>query len=438
MARNNLITARTGSKSAIKGISTNITDPNQAGYNDSQILGEPFFATDAKELYIGNGGGSPKTIAAAVCVDDFDVVTPEDRATLFVYGYDTSLAADAVRSKKIALNSLLSLVNANSGDTCEVKISSATDTKGYLYNKVAGTNGVAISKSGAANNETLNFNVLPDGSTLAVSSSGLKVATSGITANEIGNNVDATSKSLIAKGSRETFINATAPTITSGYAALYDNGGPSQSILWSSQKITDRIAAAIQGMSWINVDYCNYGLPSSSTVGEGFVNYGGATPADGTYYLQVPATINNGMPGTGNNVATLFKKASGTWSATTTGDEKYDLLFSSATVAEKVIIVSVDMTSDSSNASDAYIKTGLYFKFPVTASTSKFISWFQLLPSYGVGLNYTENNNTLAVLVEDKKGLYVGSSGLKVVLSTGLAFDGAGNIIITSVTGGTV
>ena len=144
------------------------------------------------------------------------------------------------------------------------------------------------------------------------------------------------------------------------------------------------------------------------------------------------------MPGTGSNAATLFKKTSGTWSATTTGDAKYDLLFSSATVTEKVIIVSVDMTSDVSKTSDAYIRTGLYFKFPVTENTSKFISWFQLLPAYGVGLSYTENNNTLAVLVEDKKGLYAGVSGLKVTLSTGLAFDGSGNIIITGVTGGTV
>ena len=438
MARNNLITVRTGSKAAIKAIVHNITDPTAVGYNNSQILGEPFLATDSKELFIGNGGGSPKVISPGVCVEDFDTLTPQNRATLYVYAYDTSLAADAPRSKKIALSELLTLVSNNSGDTCKVKIGLDTDTSGFLDAKTFGTNGVAISTSGTTN-KMLNFQVVPDGATLSVSSSGIKVATGGIALNELATGIDASSKSFTSKSTKELYINSsTAPTLSTNYAGLYDSGGPASNILWSSQKITDRITSAIQGMSWVNIDYCNLGAPNSATAGEGFVNYGGTAAADGSYYLQIPATINNGMPGTGSNAATLFKKTSGTWSATTTGDAKYDLLFSSATVAEKVIIVSVDMTSDVSNTSDAYIKTGLYFKFPVTENTSKFISWFQLLPAYGVGLSYTENNNTLAVLVEDKKGLYVGASGLKVTLSTGLAFDGSGNIIVTDVTGGTV
>ena len=437
MARNNLITVRTGSKAGIKAIVDNITDQNAVGYNNSQILGEPFLATDSKELFIGNGGGSPKVISPGVCVEDFDTLTPQNRANLYVYAYDTSLAADAPRSKKIALSELLTLVSNNSGDTCKVKIDLDTDTSGYLDDKTFGTNGVAISTSGTTN-KMLNFQVVPDGATLSVSSSGIKVATGGITLNELATGIDASSKSFTSKSTKELYINSSAPTLTANYAGLYDNGGPASNILWSSQKITDRITSAIQGMSWVNIDYCNFGAPNSAIAGEGFVNYGGTAAADGSYYLQIPATINNGMPGTGSNAATLFKKTSGTWSATTTGDAKYDLLFSSATVAEKVIIVSVDMTSDVSNTSDAYIKTGLYFKFPVTENTSKFISWFQLLPAYGVGLSYTENNNTLAVLVEDKKGLYVGVNGLRVTLSTGLAFDGAGNIIVTDVTGGTV
>ena len=437
MARNNLITVRTGSKAGIKAIVDNITDQNAVGYNNSQILGEPFLATDSKELFIGNGGGSPKVISPGVCVEDFDTLTPQNRANLYVYAYDTSLAADAPRSKKIALSELLTLVSNNSGDTCKVKIDLDTDTSGYLDDKTFGTNGIAISTSGTTN-KMLNFQVVPDGATLSVSSSGIKVATGGITLNELATGIDASSKSFTSKSTKELYINSSAPTLTANYAGLYDNGGPASNILWSSQKITDRITSAIQGMSWVNIDYCNFGAPNSAIAGEGFVNYGGTAAADGSYYLQIPATINNGMPGTGSNAATLFKKTSGTWSATTTGDAKYDLLFSSATVAEKVIIVSVDMTSDVSNTSDAYIKTGLYFKFPVTENTSKFISWFQLLPAYGVGLSYTENNNTLAVLVEDKKGLYVGVNGLRVTLSTGLAFDGSGNIIVTDVTGGTV
>ena len=437
MARNNLITVRTGSKAGIKAIVDNITDQNAVGYNNSQILGEPFLATDSKELFIGNGGGSPKVISPGVCVENFDTLTPQNRANLYVYAYDTSLAADAPRSKKIALSELLTLVSNNSGDTCKVKIGLDTDTSGYLDAKTFGTNGIAISTSGTTN-KMLNFQVVPDGATLSVSSSGIKVATGGITLNELFTGIDASSKSFTSKSTKELYINSSAPTLTANYAGLYDNGGPASNILWSSQKITDRITSAIQGMSWVNIDYCNFGAPNSAIEGEGFVNYGGTAAADGSYYLQIPATINNGMPGTGSNAATLFKKTSGTWSATTTGDAKYDLLFSSATVTEKVIIVSVDMTSDVSNTSDAYIRTGLYFKFPVTANTSKFISWFQLLPAYGVGLSYTENNNTLAVLVEDKKGLYVGVSGLKVTLSTGLAFDGSGNIIVTGVTGGTV
>lgn len=437
MARNNLITVRTGSKAGIKAIVDNITAPTAVGYNNSQILGEPFLATDSKELFIGNGGGSPKVISPGVCVEDFDTLTPQNRANLYVYAYDTSLAADAPRSKKIALSELLTLVSNNSGDTCKVKIGLDTDTSGFLDAKTFGTNGVAISTSGTTN-KMLNFQVVPDGATLSVSSSGIKVATGGITLNELATGIDASSKSFTSKSTKELYINSSAPTLTANYAGLYDNGGPASNILWSSQKITDRITSAIQGMSWVNIDYCNFGAPNSAIAGEGFVNYGGTAAADGSYYLQIPATINNGMPGTGSNAATLFKKTSGTWSATTTGDAKYDLLFSSATVAEKVIIVSVDMTSDVSNTSDAYIKTGLYFKFPVTENTSKFISWFQLLPAYGVGLSYTENNNTLAVLVEDKKGLYVGVNGLRVTLSTGLAFDGSGNIIVTDVTGGTV
>ena len=109
MARNNLITVRTGSKAGIKAIVNNITDPTAVGYNNSQILGEPFLATDSKELFIGNGGGSPKVISPGVCVEDFDTLTPQNRANLYVYAYDTSLAADAPRSKKVALSDLNAL-----------------------------------------------------------------------------------------------------------------------------------------------------------------------------------------------------------------------------------------------------------------------------------------------------------------------------------------
>ena len=435
MARNNLITVRTGSKAAIKAIVDNITDPTAVGYNNSQILGEPFLATDSKELFIGNGGGSPKVISPGVCVEDFDTLTPQNRANLYVYAYDTSLAADAPRSKKIALSELLTLVSNNSGDTCKVKIGLDTDTSGFLDAKTFGTNGVAIATSGTTN-KMLNFQVVPDGATLSVSSSGVKVAPGGITLNELATGIDASSKSFTSKSTKELYINSSAPTLTANYAGLYDNGGPASNILWSSQKITDRITSAIQGMSWINIEYCNYGLPTSSNAGEGFVNYGGGTPANGTYYLQIPALINNGMPGTGNKAATLFKKASGTWSATTTGDEKYDLLFGSSTVAEKVIIVSVDMTSDP-NTSDAFIKTGLYFKFPVTADTSQFIPWFQLLPAYGVGLEYSNTTNILAVKVCSGNALSVGVEGLQVNVGTGLAIY-SNSIIIESVTGGTV
>lgn len=436
MARNNLITVRTGSKAGIKAIVDNITDPTAVGYNNSQILGEPFLATDSKELFIGNGGGSPKVISPGVCVEDFDTLTPQNRATLYVYAYDTSLAADAPRSKKIALSELLTLVSNNSGDTCKVKIGLDTDTSGFLDAKTFGTNGVAISTSGTTN-KMLNFQVVPDGATLSVSSSGIKVATGGITLNELATGIDASSKSFTSKSTKELYINSSAPTLTTNYAGLYDNGGPASNILWSSQKITDRITSAIQGMSWVNIDYCNFGAPNSAIAGEGFVNYGGTAAADGSYYLQIPATINNGMPGTGSNAATLFKKTSGTWSATTTGNEKYDLLFGSATVAEKVIIVSVDMTSDASNTSDAFLKTGLYFKFPVTASTSKFISWFQLLPVYGPNLVYGDTTNVLDVNIRSGYGISGGVTGLQVNVGTGLSIV-ANNIIVSSVTGGTV
>lgn len=436
MARNNLITVRTGSKAGIKAIVDNITDPTGVGYNNSQILGEPFLATDSKELFIGNGGGSPKVISPGVCVEDFDTLTPQNRATLYVYAYDTSLAADAPRSKKIALSELLTLVSNNSGDTCKVKIGLDTDTSGFLDAKTFGTNGVAISTSGTTN-KMLNFQVVPNGATLSVSSSGIKVATGGITLNELATGIDASSKSFTSKSTKELYINSSAPTLTANYAGLYDNGGPASNILWSSQKITDRITSAIQGMSWVNIDYCNYGLPNSSTAGEGFVNYGGTTAADGTYYLQIPALVNNGMPGTGSNSATLFKKSSGTWSAVTTGDATYDAIFGSNTVSEKVIIVSVDMTSDSNNLSDAYIKTGLYFKFPINASTSKYLSWFQLLPVYDNSLNYTDTTNVLGVRLRSGYGITSGSEGLQVNVGGGL-FIAGGTIQIASVTGGTV
>ena len=440
MARNNLITVRTGSKAGIKAIVDNITDPTGVGYNNSQILGEPFLATDSKELFIGNGGGSPKVISPGVCVEDFDTLTPQNRATLYVYAYDTSLAADAPRSKKIALSELLTLVSNNSGDTCKVKIGLDTDTSGFLDAKTFGTNGVAISTSGTTN-KMLNFQVVPDGATLSVSSSGIKVATGGIALNELATGIDASSKSFTSKSTKELYINSSAPTLTANYAGLYDNGGPASNILWSSQKITDRITSAIQGMSWVNIDYCNFGAPNSAIAGEGFVNYGGTVAANGTYYLQIPAYSVNGLPGTGSNATMLWKKASGSWTAVTTGDAIYDLLFGTAVVGEKVIIVSIDMTADSTNVSDSMVKTGLYFKFPVSGTTSKLLSWFQLLPIYDTNsLTYNNANNVLGVNVRSGTGvggLYAGVNGLEVIVGGGLFI--AGNTIqIGSVIGGTV
>ena len=459
MARNNLITVRTGSKAGIKAIVDNITNPTAVGYNNSQILGEPFLATDSKELFIGNGGGSPKVISPGVCVEDFDTLTPQNRANLYVYAYDTSLAADAPRSKKIALSELLTLVSNNSGDTCKVKIGLDTDTSGFLDAKTFGTNGVAIATSGTTN-KMLNFQVVPDGATLSVSSSGIKVATGGITLNELATGIDASSKSLISKGSRETFINATAPTPTSGYAALYDAGTAAINILWSSDKIKKELDKIALGMNWVSITFAEEGIPGTHLPTNEIANVTRNAiymdnPGISSYGEPIPVALNSllyiynaAVPTYNSANWVAITKNSGTalvngpLGATTIG-ELFDKIF--VTDKQNIFVVSKDFSSTDTGESVA----NMYYGIRDGNLGTSILALTELgNPEVGAGnaLNYSAETNRMNVTVLANHGLGGGQTtvggdvgGLYVKLTTngGLAVNSDG-IYITSVIGGTV
>ena len=408
MARNNLISFRQGTKVAVTAVNT----------AEQAVSGEPFYATDSKEVFIGIGSDNTtgydtdlngkKVIPAGVAVDllgDAGTIT----GGLYVYLYNPSLGINSPGGKKATLTELASFIGAaNGNDTKKVLLSGTDQTEGYITDKVMPGAGLVASSGGTATNQTLQFSVQLNTNGGLENNSGIGIKTNGITAGMLSTNIDASAKSFKAASSNSVKMGETSAE--SGYAFLNDGAGPLSTVLWSSAQIKKAIDAQATGMVWTSIQLCVKGL-NNLPVAEQVSDMGG------TLILNNPGIDGAGFPingtvgtsvyvynGTGtyniNNWVSVSSSANGTalvvpiLGATTVG-QLYNLIYQSG--KQNFFVITRDYsTSDNGYTPNMYscIRTS-----DLAAGITTLSEFANPQVMAGNGLGYRSNTNSMSVVL---------------------------------------
>ena len=113
--------------------------------NSGLTIGEPLYATDTREMYVGTSATTAKTFV--VDLQDLDTLTSVDVvAGDLVYMYDVS--ATGVKARAMTFNEFKTALNIPPGSTDELVAVKSGQAAGYLFQNAAGNDGVLRAGNG--------------------------------------------------------------------------------------------------------------------------------------------------------------------------------------------------------------------------------------------------------------------------------------------------